>query len=301
MRTRRTLIVLALGLAACSPSSDVTAPSSATPAALSPAAAKAPATAKPPAPAPTPMPTVAISGLGFGSTVAPGTPIRVVTNASVVRVEYSIGAMGYLGMTESYLGNSTAAPFTFTWSGVASSIDLGRNLQLVVRAFDSTDRVATVQLPIVVPGTCGGSVSRARNCAASGYWQVTNLGGASVVGISFNSAVRGATQLDNPGEAGDFPVTANVAGRYEISINQLRLAGAKPAFSVSVNGAMAAASLSAVRTATAWNNSGAADFSRSASTTIVANLVAGVNRIRVQSLGAGVLTVGSVSIAQPGS
>lgn len=292
---RRTLVVLVLGAAACSPSSDVTAPSSVSPAALSAAAAKAPA-----APA-TPMPTVVISGMGFGSTLQPGTPIRVVTNASVVRVEYSIGAMGYLGMTESYLGNSTAAPFTFTWTGFPSSIDLGRNLQLVVRAFDSTDRVATVQLPIVVPGTCFGRVTPARNCAASGYWQVTNLNGASLVGIAYNSAVRSATQLDKAGEAGDFPVTANVAGRYEISINQYRLSGVKPAFSVSVNGTVAAASLNAVKTATAWNNFGAADFSRSASTTIVANLVAGVNRIRVQSLGAGVLTIGSVSIAQPGS
>jgi hypothetical protein len=54
-----------------------------------------------------------------------------------------------------------------------------------------------------------------------------------------------------------------------------------------------------VQTATAWNNFGAADFSRSASTTLVANLRAGKNVIRVQSLGAGVLTIGSVSIAQP--
>jgi hypothetical protein len=295
---RRTLIALALGVAACSPSDDVTAPSSVTPAALSPAVAKVPKVPKVPV---VPMPTVSISGLASGATVRPGTPIRVVTSANVVRVEYSIGATGYLGLTESYLGNSTAAPFTFTWSGFPSSIDLGRTLRLVVRAFDSTDRVATVQLPIVVPGTCGGSVTPALNCAASAYWQVTNLGGASLVGIGYNSAVRGATQLDNAGEAGEFPVTASVAGRYEISVNQYLLSGVKPAFSVSVNGAVAAASLTAVTTATAWNNFGAADFSRAASTTIVANLLAGTNRIRIQSRGAGVLTIGSVSIARPGT
>jgi hypothetical protein len=265
------------------------------PAALSPTAAKAPAT-----PA-TPMPSVAITGLGFKSPLLPGTPIQVFTNASVVRVEYSIGARGYLGMTESFLGSSTAAPFTFTWNGFSSAIDLGRNLELVVRAFDRTDRVATVTLPILMPGSCGYSPRQlsAQNCAASGFWQVTNIGGASLVSIAYNSAVRSATQFDKAGEAADFPVTANVAGRYEISVNQLLLSGAKPAFSVHVNGTVAAASLSAVQTATAWNNFGAADFSRSASTTLVANLRAGKNVIRVQSLGAGVLTIGSVSIAQP--
>jgi hypothetical protein len=295
---RRSLIVLSLGVAACSPSSDVTAPSSAMPAALSPTAAKAPATPATPA---TPMPSVAITGLGFKSELRPGTPIQVVANASVVRVEYSIGARGYMGMTESYLGRSTTAPFTFTWNGFSSAIDLGRNLELVVRAFDRTDRVATVTLPILMPGSCGYSPRQlsAQNCAASGYWDVTNIGGASLVGIAYNSAVRAATQLDKVGEAADFPVTANVAGRYEISVNQLRLSRAKPAFSVRVNGTVAEASLSAVQTATAWNNFGAADFSRSASTTLVANLEKGKNVIRVQSLGAGVLTIGSVSIAQP--
>lgn len=245
-------------------------------------------------------PTVSISGLASGATLRPGATIRVATNSSVVRVEYSIGANSYTGLVENYLGNSTTAPYSFTWNGFPSSIDQGSNLVLVVRAFDRSDRVATAQLPVVVPGSVGSRVSPARNFAASAYWLVKNLNGASLVGISYNSVVRGVTQLDNVGEAGEFPVTAAVAGSYEITISQYVLSGTKPSFSVQVNDAVVAPSLPGVKTATAWNNFGAADLNRTGTTTIVANLVKGSNRIKITSLSAGVLNIGRVSIAQPG-
>lgn len=247
-----------------------------------------------------PAPSVVISGLGFGSTISPGTQIRVVTNSSVVRVEYSIGAISYTGLVETYLGNSTTAPYSFTWNGYPSSIDVGSRPELVVRAFDARDRVAEVRLPVVVPGSVNSRVSRARNVAASAYWTVQNLNGASLAGIGFNSVVRGVTRLDNPGEAGVFTVNANVAGTYQITVNQYVLSGTKPAFSVAVNDQVVAPSLPGVRTATAWNNFGAADVNRSGTTTIVANLTQGANRVKVTSLSAGILNIGSVLIAQPG-
>jgi len=248
-----------------------------------------------------PPPTVVISGLGFGSTITPGTQIRVVTNSSVVRVEYSIGAMGYLGLVETYLGNSTTAPYSFTWNGYPSSIDVGRRTELVVRAFDARDRVAEVRLPVEVPGSVGSRVSPARNVAASAYWTVQNLNGASLAGIGSNSVVRAVTRLDRRGEAGVFTVNASVAGTYEITVNQYVLSGTKPAFSVAVNDQVVAPSLPGVKTATAWNNFGSADVNRSGTTTIVANLTQGANRIKVTSLSAGILNIGSVSIARPGA
>jgi hypothetical protein len=244
-------------------------------------------------------PTVSISGLSSGATIVPGNTIRVATNSSVVRVEYSIGASSYTGFVENYLGNSTTAPFSFTWNGYPSSIDQGSSLVLFVRAFDRNDNVATAQIPVVVPGSVGSRVSPAKNVAASAYWLVKNLNGASLVGIGYNSVVRGATRLDNVGEAGEFPVTAAVAGRYEITIRQYVLSGTKPSFSVAVNDQVVAPSLPGVKTATAWNNFGAADVNRAGTTTIVADLVKGSNRIKITSLSAGVLNIGNVSIAQP--
>ena len=245
------------------------------------------------------LPAVSISGLASGASITPGTTFRVATNTSVVRVEYSIGANSYNGLVENYLGNSTTAPFSFTWNGTPSSIDLGRSLFLVVRAFDRTDRVATAQVPIVVPKSVGSAVSPARNFAASAYWTVQNLNGASLAGIGYNSVVRSVTRLDNIGEAGVFSLNASVAGSYQITIREYVLSGVKPSFSVAVNDQVVAPSLRSVRTATAWNNFGAADLNRAGTTTIVANLVQGNNLIKVTSLTAGVLNIGNISIAQP--
>jgi hypothetical protein len=253
----------------------------------------------PPAPRPAPLPAVSISGLASGASITPGTTFRVATNTNVVRVEYSIGANSYNGLVENYLGNSTTAPFSFTWNGTPSSIDLGRSLFLVVRAFDRTDQVATAQVPIVVPNSVGSAVSPARNFAASAYWTVQNLNGASLDGIGYNSVVRGVTRLDNIGEAGVFSLNASVAGSYQITVREYVLSGVKPSFSVAVNDQVVAPSLPSVRTATAWNNFGAADLNRAGTTTIVANLVQGNNLIKVTSLTAGVLNIGNISIAQP--
>jgi hypothetical protein len=252
-----------------------------------------------PAPLPAPLPAVSISGLASGASITPGTTFRVATNTNVVRVEYSIGANSYNGLVENYLGNSTTAPFSFTWNGTPSSIDLGRSLFLVVRAFDRTDQVATAQVPIVVPNSVGSAVSPARNFAASAYWTVQNLNGASLDGIGYNSVVRGVTRLDNIGEAGVFSLNASVAGSYQITVREYVLSGVKPSFSVAVNDQVVAPSLPSVRTATAWNNFGAADLNRAGTTTIVANLVQGNNLIKVTSLTSGVLNIGNISIAQP--
>ena len=248
----------------------------------------------------TQAPWVGISSPSFGGTLRPGTQIRVSASPNTVRVEYSIGAYGYLGLTETYLGHSTTAPFSFTWDGFASAIDAGWRPVLVVRAFDAQNRVATAEVPIVVPGSAGGRVSPAKNRSASAYWTVQNLNGASLEGIGWNSVVRAVTRLDKTGEAGVFSVNANVAGTYEITVNQYVLSGTKPNFSVAVNNVVAAPSLPGVRTLTSWNNFGAADVNRSGTTTIVANLTQGTNLIKVTSLSSGVLNIGSVSIAQPG-
>jgi hypothetical protein len=245
-------------------------------------------------------PTVAITSLSAGAHLRPGTTIGVATNSSVVRVEYSIGATSYTGLVENYLGASTTAPFSFTWTGFPSSISLGRNLTLVVRAFDRNDRVATSQLWVVVPGSVGSSVLGAKNFAASAYWLTKNLNGASLAGIGYQSVVRGVTRLDNVGEAGEFTLSAPVAGRYEVTIRQYVLSGTKPSFSVAVNGQVVAASLPGVRTVTGWNNFGAADLNRAGITTITADLRQGVNLVKITSLSSGVLNIGNVSIAQPG-
>lgn len=246
-------------------------------------------------------PTVGIANPTIGSQLRPGTTIRVETNSSVVRVEYSIGATTYTGLVENYLGASTTAPFSFTWNGFASSVDLGKNVVLVARAFDKNDRVATTQRWVVVPGSVGWGVpSPAKNVAASAYWTVKNLNGASLVSVGNSSASRPVTRLDNVNEAGEFTLNAAVAGSYEITIRQYVLSGNKPSFSVAVNDTVVAQSLPGVRTLTAWNNFGAADFSRAGITTITANLKKGDNKIKITSLSSGVLNIGNVSIAQPG-
>ncbi|MFN9913501.1 MAG: Ig-like domain-containing protein [Pirellulaceae bacterium] len=245
-------------------------------------------------------PTVSFTSPAAGAQLRPGTTIRVATNSSVVRVEYSIGANSYSGLVENYLGASTTTPYAFTWNGFASSVDLGNNLVLVARAFDRNDRVATTQLAVVVPGSVGSRVSPAKNFSASAYWLVKNLNGASLAGIGYQSTVRSVTRLDNAGEAGEFTLNAPVAGNYEITIRQYVLSGTKPSFSVAVNDTVVAPSLPGVRTLTAWNNFGAADVNRAGITTITANLVKGDNKIKITSLSSGVLNIGNVSIAQPG-
>jgi hypothetical protein len=105
--------------------------------------------------------------------------------------------------------------------------------------------------------------------------------------------VRPLVELNAAGEAAEFTVTAPVAGRYEITIPQYKLTGAKPQLELRLNGSLVGA-FTAVQTVTNTN-----DFGREGQTTFVAELAAGPNILRIDSLTSGVVRLNSLRIAQP--
>ncbi len=240
--------------------------------------------------------SVSITSPTSGATLQPGATFTVTASSNVRRVEYSFVSNSYTGLTESYLGSTTKAPFSFTWTGFASAIIGGGGpYRLMARAYDSTNKMVTSEINVVVPGTfVGPDLPLARNTAASPYYQATLFNGATWVSHSQNSAVRPLVEFNAAGEAAEFNVTAPVAGSYEIAVSQYKLNGPKPQFEARVNGLVIANSLPAIQTVTNTN-----DFGREGTTTFVADLAAGDNRILLTSLGSGVLSISHIRIAQP--
>lgn len=239
--------------------------------------------------------SVTITSPSTGATLRPGTLINVQTSANVVRVEYSIVSTSYIGLTESYLGSSTTRPFSFTWSGYASAVISGGGpYRLMARAYNSANSMVSSEIQVSVSGTWNGALEPAKNTAASPYYEAVLFNGAAWVSHSQNSAVRPLVELNVAGEAAEFTVNAPAAGSYEITFPQYRLTGSKPQFEVRINDLLVAPALPAVQTVTATN-----DFGREGTTILVADLQAGPNRILVTSLGAGVLSLNAIRIAQP--
>lgn len=249
-----------------------------------------------PAPSPAPSLTVAITTPAAGATLRPNDLVRVSAGSLVVRVELSIVSNSYVGWTENVIGASNAAPFDIRWTGRASAIAYGGygHFRLLARALDANNRTVLQQVGVVVPGSWGGpDLPRARNTAAAGVYQLSNLSGARVVTQSYLDAVRQIVEFAAVDDMAEFVIAAPQAGTYEMSVDQVRLTGSKPPLEVSVNGA-APATIVPTQSLTTEN-----EFDRRGVATIIVPMLAGANVVRLRSTGAGVVSVLSLHIAQP--